>query len=344
MPAHKVIYTNIIEKMRRMLLIGIGVMFAVMGYYVWRYDPPVVKPNPITTVSEADVVVHGVELVEYMHERTLWNLWAKEAAIYSKTQKTHLLDVSADFFDTDGIKSMHVVSDRGIKDDASGNIMASGNVEADAIEEGIHLKSEELVYDAETQLITSDTHVEITRSNSITKGEGLKSDLHLDKVRILRDVESTLGMPDPLSPPVVIVADALQLDQGAQVATYTGHVVVTQDTSEMRANLVRVYLNQTVEGGESIDAIDRIEVFGDVYITQEEMMATGEKGEYTHLSQTVVLTGNPEKQAYAEDAATNRSIQADLIRVYLTTNDFEGEGNVKFSVLSGGLPGISQGN
>jgi lipopolysaccharide export system protein LptA len=103
----------------------------------------------------------------------------------------------------------------------------------------------------------------------------------------------------------------------------------------MRANLMRVYLNTLGEGDESIEGIDRIEVFGDVHIVQEKMMATGEKGEYIHSTKAVVLTGTPEKQAYAEDAATNRSIQADLIRVDLTTNDFEGEGNVKFSVLSG---------
>jgi lipopolysaccharide export system protein LptA len=344
MPGHRIVYTNTIEKTKHLLLIGIVVMFAVMGFYVWRYEPPVVKPEPITTVSEADVVVHGVELVEYMHDRTLWQLWAEEASIYSKTKTTHLVDVSADFFDDHGIKSMHVVSDRGIKDDASGNITASGNVEADAVEEGIHLKTEELVYDAETQLITSETHVEITRGNSITEGEGLKSDLHLDKVRILRDVESRLSMPDPLAPPVIIAADALQLNHGAQIATYTGHVVATQGTSEMRANLMHVYLNNPGEGGESLEGINRIEVFGDVRVTQEGMMATGEKGEYTHFSQTVVLTGTPEKQAYAEDAATNRSIQADLIRLYLTTNDFEGEGNVKISVLSGGLPGVTQEN
>jgi lipopolysaccharide export system protein LptA len=112
----------------------------------------------------------------------------------------------------------------------------------------------------------------------------------------------------------------------------------------MRANLMRVYLDNPDKSGESLEGINRIEVFGDVHVTQEEMMATGEKGEYTHSSQIVVLTGTPEKQAYAEDASTNRSIQADLIRVYLTTNDFEGEGNVKFSTLSEGLPGITQEN
>lgn len=341
MPGHKIGYANTREKMKRMLLIGILAMIGVMGYYIWRHNiekPPRVKPEPIKAVSEADVVVHGVELVEYMHERTLWNLWAEQASIYSKIKETHLQDVAVDFFDANGVKSMHVVSDSGVKDDVSGNITASGNVEAEAIEEGVHLKTEELIYDAEMQLIRSDTQVEITRDNVLTKGNGLKSDLHLEKVRILSDVTSVLGMPDPLAPPLTIVADALQLDHGAQVATYTGHVLVTQDAAEMRANLMRVYLKQLEDGEDAADSIERIEVFGDVHITQEEMIATGEKGEYTSQSQTVVLTGTPEKQAYAENAATYQSIQADLIRVFLTTNDFEGEGNVKFSGIPGALP------
>ncbi len=341
---HRIVYTNIVDTMRHMLVVGMVAMFAVMGYYIWQYNtvkPSAITPAPVKTVSDADVIVHGVELVEYVHERTLWNLWADEASIYSATKKTYLQDVSADFFDTAGVKSLHVISDTGEKDDLSGDITASGNVEADAIAEGVHLKTDELHYNAETQLITSETHVLLIRDNVITEGEGLKSDMHLSNVRILRDVKTALTLPDPLAPPVTIAADALQLDNGTRIATYTGHVVVVQEETEIRADLMRVFLRTTGSGESSADSIERIEVFGDVHVSQAEMMATGEKGEYTAATQMVVLTGTPEKQAYAEDRAANRSMQADLIRVYLETNDFEGDGNVKFSGLSGELPNFA---
>ncbi len=342
MSGHRIVYINIVEKMRHMLVVGMVVMFVVMGFYVWEYNtrkPPIIKPAPVTTVSEADMVVHGVELVEYMHERTLWNLWADEAAVYGQTKTTLLHNVAADFFDTAGVKSLHVISDSGVKDEVSGNITASGNVEADALAEGIHLKTDELIYDAETQVVTSSAHVVLTKDTMITEGDGLKSDMHLNNVRILRDVETVLGLPDPLAPPINIVADALQLDHGAQIATYTGHVVVVQGGTEMRAKMMRVFFQNPGTAAKAADQIDRIEVFDDVYVSREDMMATGEKGVYTGASQVVVLTGTPEKQAYAEDRATNRSMQADMIRVYLDTNDFKGEGNVKFSEGSGLLSG-----
>jgi lipopolysaccharide export system protein LptA len=228
---------------------------------------------------------------------------------------------------------MHIISDTGIKNDLNGDIWASGNVQADALVEGIRLKTDELAYDAETQLITSSAHVRLTKANIITAGFGLKSDLHLEKVIILRDVETILSHPDPLSPPVVITADTLQLDHSAEIATYTGHVLVTQGTSEIRANLMRVHIQQ-LSGAEN--SIERIDVFGDVRITQDQMLATGDKGRYTSQSQTVILTGTPDQQAHAEDAVSGRSLDADLIRVFLETNDFEGEGNVKFT----GVPGL----
>lgn len=344
LPAHRGNYTNLVEKTRSLLVVGMAAMFVVMGYYVWEYNharkPDRVQPAPVKTVSEADVVVHGVELVEYVHERTLWNLRADEASMYSATKVTHLRNVAADFFDPTGVKSLHVISDSGMKDDVSGNITASGNVEAEALVEGIYLKTDELGYDAKTQFITSPTRVVLTKDNVITRGEGLKTDIHLNNVHILRDVETVLSLPDPLAPPVTIVADTLQLDQGAQIATYTGHVVGMQAAMELRANLMRVFLRNTGAGENSADAIERIEVFGDVSVRQNEILATGATGEYTGASQVVILKGTPDKQAYAEDRAAKRSIQADVIRMSLGTNDFEGEGNVSFSGLSDELPGL----
>lgn len=338
-------YTHRIEKLRHALAIGTLIMAVVMGYSIWRYNarrPDRVQPTPVTTVSDADVVVHGVELVEYVHERTLWNLWADEASVYSATKTTHLRTIAADFYDEDGVKSLHLTSDSGVKNDLTGTITASGNVEADALEAGAHLTTDELVYDAATQTISSDTHVELTRANMITAGHGLKTDVHLNRVRILRQVETRLAMPDPTEPPALITADALQLDHGAQRATYTGGVTAVQRDTEMRADRMRVFLgtDDTAEAS-SADAIERIEVFGDVVVDRGTVTAMGDNGEYSAASQMLVLHGSPTVQARAEDRAAGQRMQADVIRLNLETNDIAGDGDVTISTLSSDLPGMA---
>ena len=193
------LYTVNIEKIKRLLLITIGLMAVMIGYYIWLHiqttEGTKVKPEPIGKVSDADVVVQDVELVEYVNDQVLWNLHAKEAEVHNALKQTRLEGVAVDFFDEQG-KSLHLISDYGLKDDQTGNIKAYCNVQADAVREGITLKTDELVYTAATGKITSDKHVIMERGNIITEGDGLESDLSLKKARILRDIKTyfTPGM------------------------------------------------------------------------------------------------------------------------------------------------------
>ena len=189
-----------VEKIKRLLLIGIGCMTIMMVYYIWLYnaEKPHVKPQFVSLPGEADssddvpnVVVNNIELTETSETRILWTLRAKEAKIYSTRKETLMKDVEVDFFDEQG-KSMSLTSDRGRKDDKTGNIVVSGNVLATSLHEGITLKTSELWYNADTQKITSDKHVIIDRGNMITSGEGLESDMSLEGARILRNVTTSL--------------------------------------------------------------------------------------------------------------------------------------------------------
>jgi LPS export ABC transporter protein LptC len=186
-------YTMNVERIKGLLLITIGIMTATMAYYVWSFNKEKKPPQPIITTLEtkADVVVSDVELRETSGDRTLWMLRAKVAEVYNSSKEIRLEDIEIDFFDEKG-KSMHLTSDRGIKDDKTGNIIASGDVRATSYHEGIILKTSELVYDANTNKITSDKHIIIERGNMVTSGEGLESDLSLSEPRILRNVTTSL--------------------------------------------------------------------------------------------------------------------------------------------------------
>ena len=186
-------YTMNVERIKGLLLITIGIMTATMAYYVWSFNKEKKPPQPIITTLEtkADVVVSDVELIETSGDRILWMLRAKVAEVYNSSKEIRLEDIEIDFFDEKG-KSMHLTSDRGIKDDKTGNIIASGDVRATSYHEGITLKTSELVYDANTNKITSDKHIIIERGNMVTSGEGLESDLSLSEPRILRNVTTSL--------------------------------------------------------------------------------------------------------------------------------------------------------
>lgn len=193
-----------IERMKRLLLLTIGIMVALMGYYIWEYnrENQGVKMKPLLPEKIAsdpvvpDVVVNDVNLTETSADRILWTLHAKEARIYSSLKETRLKNVEVQFFDEQGEKSLFLTSEQGIKDDKTGNIVASGNVHVTSLQKDAILKTNQLIYDANQKMIRTDDdeHVIIEQGEIITSGYGLESDVSLSQPRILRDVTTSFGV------------------------------------------------------------------------------------------------------------------------------------------------------
>ena len=193
------LYTTHIEKIKRLLLVTIAVMLASMAFYVWKYNTEgrVAKPISIDQIAnDADVLASNVELTEIVDDRIVWTLQAKQAKVYNDRKETWLKDVEVDFYDENGQKSLHLVSDEGTKNDKSGNVTARGNVQATSFVEGITLKTSELMYDAAINKIVSDKHVIIERGGLITSGDGLESNMSLTEARILRNVTTSFVSDD----------------------------------------------------------------------------------------------------------------------------------------------------
>lgn len=189
-------HTTKIEKIKYALLLTIAMMLVIMGYQIWEHNQKKGDLEDIKKVqleTDADVVVKHIELTETSGTRVYWKLKARVAEIYTARKETRMQDLEIDFFDQNGAKNLHLVSDEGVKDDTTGDIIVSGNVKAVAYQEGVILTTSELVYDAETKLITSDEHVVIERGGIVTSGEGLESDLSLTEARILRNVTTSFA-------------------------------------------------------------------------------------------------------------------------------------------------------
>lgn len=105
--------------------------------------------------------------------------------------------VNLHFYDDDGKESSSLVADRGLIREKTEKVSVFGNVVA-INEDSTILRTESLVWDPETQLITTDDYVEIDRANGDKlSGYGLKGDRNLQELEILRDVKGkVLKIPE----------------------------------------------------------------------------------------------------------------------------------------------------
>lgn len=95
--------------------------------------------------------------------------------------------------------------------------------------------------------------------------------------------------------PLHIAGDRMVASQKDREIVFEGHVVVQQEDLTITGRTLRVY---AVEGDKPdrdsmVDKIDRIEIEGDVRISQREKLATAEKAVYYHQQSRIVLMGNP---------------------------------------------------
>jgi lipopolysaccharide export system protein LptA len=98
--------------------------------------------------------------------------------------------------------------------------------------------------------------------------------------------------------PLHIASDRMEVRQQDKTIVFQGHVVVRQDDLTITGNQLKVtaaQVDKSIKTDQSaiVDKIDRIEVNGDVKITQREKQATANQAVYYHQEQKIVLMGNP---------------------------------------------------
>lgn len=114
--------------------------------------------------------------------------------------------------------------------------------------------------------------------------------------------------------PIQIASDRMEVDQKAKVVLFEGHVVVQQKDLTITGKKMRVYTGNAADqssASSKADRIDRIEVEGDVRISQQNKIATADKAVYYHNQQKIVLMGKPQ---FSQGQDT---IKGRLITLYL---------------------------
>jgi lipopolysaccharide export system protein LptA len=136
--------------------------------------------------------------------------------------------------------------------------------------------------------------------------------------------------------PLYIASDRMEVKYEEGVILFEGHVIVKQDNGTIIGNRMNVYIDKTPKKDRKkksesepaqenmAERIDRIEIEGDVKITQDDKIATAERSVYYHTEQKIVLMGHP-SVSQGKDVVKGR-----LITLYLS------EGR---SVVEGGEDG-----
>jgi|WetSurMetagenome_2_1015567.scaffolds.fasta_scaffold00426_14 lipopolysaccharide export system protein LptA len=112
-----------------------------------------------------------------------------------------------------------------------------------------------------------------------------------------RTAAATPGKVLQSDSPLKIASDRMEVNQNDRTVLFEGHVVVQQDDLTITGKRLTVYSagDQKNSGDQvaMVDKIDRIEVEGDVTISQKDKVATAERAVYYHQEQKIVLSGQP---------------------------------------------------
>ena len=111
--------------------------------------------------------------------------------------------------------------------------------------------------------------------------------------------------------PLRIASDRMEANQKDRTILFEGNVVVQQDDLTITGRQLRVYTaeGQTDAAAPSamVDKIDRIEVEGNVKISQKDKVAVADRAIYYHAEQKIVLSGHP-SVSQGEDTIQGRLI------------------------------------
>jgi lipopolysaccharide export system protein LptA len=150
----------------------------------------------------------------------------------------------------------------------------------------------------------------LTGASSAAKDKGKPVDFGADKL-----VNSDA--------PLHIASDRMEVKYNEGLILFEGHVVVKQANATITGNRITVYIDtaQRKDGKKTAgedpsrvnvaDRIERIEIEGDVKITQDDKIATADKSVYYHKEQKMVLMGHP-TVSQGQDVVKGR-----LITLYL---------------------------
>jgi LPS export ABC transporter protein LptC len=148
-----------------------------------KKQPPVATHSPLA--DSADQVMYGMRfnLTDKGLERA--QLQADTAYFFDDNTRIELQNVHTTFFTATGAKNAVLTSQRGTYHSRTSNMVARKNVVV-VTEDGRRLTSPELMYNQQSNEISSDSAFVMTEPNRRLEGVGFRSDPDMKNIRILK--------------------------------------------------------------------------------------------------------------------------------------------------------------
>lgn len=158
-----------------------------------------VDTTSITGRPDSEVTTAAISLFSKGVRTSL--IRAKQIRKFEKLDSTMAYDVEADFFDSLGNPSSHMVGDSAVIREQISRLEIFGHVVVN-VGDTSRLETEYLLWNQELERIETPAFVRITRKNDILTGYGMEAERDLSRLRIKRGVSGVVeqleGVTDSL--------------------------------------------------------------------------------------------------------------------------------------------------
>lgn len=167
-----------------------------------KTQPPVATHSPLA--DSADQVIYGLRFKLTDGGLSRAQLQADTAYFFEDNTRIELENVHTIFYTATGAKDAVLTSRRGTYNSRTTNMVARKNVVV-VSEDGRHLTTPELIYNQQTNEISSDSAFVMTEPTRRLEGIGFRSDPNMNNLRILKGASGVGGnvstMPAPAPAP-----------------------------------------------------------------------------------------------------------------------------------------------
>ncbi len=152
------------------------------------------RGKPTSTPSGAEIRIPDQEardftLTESSEGKKSWTLRATYAAMYHDRSLVDARTVRIEFFDDKGETYSNLVSDQGLVNQKTNDLVAKGSVRV-MTSSGVLMETDSLRWINKTGKIVSDAFVRVTRKGDVVTGYGFESDANLDHFHLTREVRA----------------------------------------------------------------------------------------------------------------------------------------------------------
>jgi LPS export ABC transporter protein LptC len=224
------------------------------------------------------------DMVGYSKDgRKKWDIQGKSADIVADT--VILSDIKANVYNED--RTVALIANSGRYNKKENSIMLEKNVILTTSDDVI-LVTEWIKWESETDIITTDTFLEVKKGDLYASGCGALASTKNKEIKLEKDIVVTQG-------DITISCNGpLAIDYDNNRASFYDRVKVIEPRGELIADRMDIFFNPESRKIEKAVAEKNVE------LKHGQNIATGQKIVYTLASGEAILTGNPEILIYSK--------------------------------------------